>query len=196
MLIVGTLLLATIAFLATRALGDLGDDPQVQDPATAAETLPIEAASDFDPFGTPNRQESPDEVPLAHDGDLATAWTTEPYQRAPRFGNLKPGAGLWFDLGTTREIAEVRVTVTTPGITFQVHAVDQLRDVDAAGLDAFAAWGEPVIAPVQLQQAGSFTVPDEVPSARYWLLWITELAPRDDGRFEAGIAEVSFVGRS
>ncbi|MBW3663231.1 MAG: serine/threonine protein kinase [Actinobacteria bacterium] len=195
-LIVGTLLLATIAFLATRALGDLDGGPSAPDAGTGTETLPIEATSDFDPFGTPDRRESPDEVPLAHDGDPATAWTTEPYQRAPQFGNLKPGAGLWFDLGTTRDVAEVRVAVTTPGITVQVHAVDQLRDIDAAGLDAFAAWGEPVIAPVVLQETGSFTVPDEVPGARYWLLWITELAPRDDGRFEAGIAEVSFVGRS
>lgn len=196
MLVGATLLLATLAFLATRALGDSGGDVEPNgDAGPTTTSLPIESTEDFDPFGR-DGAESPDEVPLATDGDPATAWTTERYKRAPRFGNLKPGAGLWFDLGTTRDVGTVQIDMTTPGVTLQIHAVDMLRDVDASGLDAFAAWGEPVVGPLKVQAEGSFPLPDEAPQARYWLLWITELAPADDGRFEAGIGEVRFVERS
>ena len=47
----------------------------------------------FDPQGDGD-PDNPDDVPLAFDGDPATAWSTYEYRGSPAFGNLKDGLGL------------------------------------------------------------------------------------------------------
>jgi hypothetical protein len=74
--------------------------------------LAIAKAIDFDPRADGgSAQESPKEAKLAIDGDRETAWRTERYRKRADFGGLKPGVGLVLDLGETREVREVKITV-------------------------------------------------------------------------------------
>ena len=71
-----------------------------------ARPIAIAGADVFDPGGD-GEPENPDDVPLAFDGDPATAWSTLEYRGSPAFGNLKDGVGLLLDLGGAQEVAGV-----------------------------------------------------------------------------------------
>ncbi|MBY3553735.1 hypothetical protein HGI15_10030 [Modestobacter lapidis] len=157
--------------------GAPAEPPAEQPPATTP--AQITGATVFDPFGD-GEPENDDEVPLSYDGDPATTWSTLNYRGSPDFGNLKPGVGVRYDLGSPQELAGVALTTTTPGATVEV------RTGAAAGgeLDDF-----PVAAAGTL--AGTDELAFEEPvTARYVLVWVTGLVPADEG-FSATIAEVA-----
>jgi serine/threonine protein kinase len=141
--------------------------------------LRIAAAEDFDPFGD-NREEHPEDVPLAHDGDPATFWTTETY--ASSLG--KPGVGLLFDLGQARAVQSVQIASDTPGFSLELRAGDS-RSEDLGALRRVVASDQ-----VSGPQMGLKFEPS---SARYWLVWITDLPSGGGGN--AHIGEVQFLGR-
>lgn len=182
----GALVLAALAVSLLLGPATPRDQPAAPDPPAVAPAapLPVVSATDFDPFG--DGSEHPEDVPAAHDGDPETAWTTERYTR-PDLGGLKPGVGLWFDLGAPRPVGVVEIDVVTPGIDLEVYALDTAPA--AAGPPR--AWGDPVTrvrdapAAVRTQlQAGA--------RARYWLVWITDLAG-DAGGYRAAVSAVRFV---
>ena len=67
-------------------------------------------ATDFDPQGDPP-EENPDLAPLAVDGDRATAWRTQTYEQNLGPGGLKTGVGLVLDLGESRSVSAVDLTL-------------------------------------------------------------------------------------
>jgi serine/threonine-protein kinase len=166
--------------------GPLGIRAATQSPAAASgspTSLHIAGAKDFDPRG--DQSEHPEAVPLAIDGNPATAWTTDHYN-SPTFGNLKPGLGLWVDLGGTNRVARVTVSSTIPGWTFQLesgtlqHLSIPLPSTGGATTFTIDATGQAVIDLRPVQASGI-------------LIWITRLAP-DAGRFAATISEVKVFG--
>lgn len=170
--------LAVIGIVVTR-----GDRQAGQGGGAGGQPVAIAAASDFDPLG--GGGEHGDEVPLAYDGDPATAWTTEGYEQ-PNLGGIKPGVGIWFDLGSSTSIARIDLAMYVAGSDFSIYAFDE----EPQGGDA-AAWGEPV---ATVTQAGSTEAIDvSGGSGRYWLVWLTNLGP-DAGRYRGGVAEITFVG--
>ena len=149
----------------------------------------ILAASDFDPFGAP-AEEHPDQVVLAHDGDLTTQWTTERYRGSAVFGGLKAGVGIWFDLGGSEPaILEVVLDLDRAGPMVELYSASQLPDP----VDGIIGWGRPVLTTTADNAVTTLTLATQT-TARYWLLWFTQLAATDDGLFQAGIREVRFVG--
>jgi eukaryotic-like serine/threonine-protein kinase len=146
-------------------------------PTSSASKIRIVEAVDFDPGGS--SVEHSDEVPLAHDGDPATVWTTETYN-AP-LPDIKSGVGLLFDLGSPAEVTRVRISSPTPGYSFELRSGSQPGEDENA-----------------------FEVIEEVPEAkdderievehtgRYWLVWITDFPGGLAGA--AHIAEVEFIG--
>ena len=133
----------------------------------------------IDPYGT--NGEHPEDAFLAADGDEATEWTTQEYQDS--FDALgKPGVGLVFDLGSSREVAEVEVVSSMPGYSFE------LRAGDTAGTDESAFELVTSVDDADITAALSL----ESRSARYWLVWITSLP--GGGAGSASIGEVSFFG--
>jgi tRNA A-37 threonylcarbamoyl transferase component Bud32 len=131
-------------------------------------------AGDFDPFGD---GEHPEDVPKAYDGDPRTVWNTQRYTTAS-FGNLKPGVGIWFDLGEPVAVERVSMLLATAGVDLEVYASDEPF--------ADGELGEPLVrledAPAEpaLEIGGA--------EGRYWLLWLTRVP---GGRAE--IAEVAFA---
>ncbi|MFT5223165.1 MAG: serine/threonine protein kinase, partial [Glaciecola sp.] len=178
------LLAATGALLLSRTLS--GEPAQIP---LLSGSLPVATSSDFDPFGDPP-QEHPDEVTNAHDGDPRTAWTTERYRGQSRFGGLKVGAGIWFDLGPDARPAILEVDLVLPGASFEVFAVDELPDA----VDGLIGWNLPRFTVEQAATATALAV-GNVPAQRYWLLWFTELPQNPDGLFQAAVSEVRFLAR-
>jgi hypothetical protein len=149
-------------------------------PAPAAGSPAAIAAADvFDPFGD-GEPENDTEVPLSYDGDPTTAWSTVTYRGSATFGNLKPGVGIVYDLGSEQSLAGVTITTTRPGAVVEVRTGGTPDDE----LDAFT-----------VAAAGELTGTDELAfsgpvTARYVLVWVTGLVSEDDG-FIADLAEVS-----
>ncbi len=147
--------------------------------AAAGTPITIVSGEVFDPYGDGAPENNPD-VPKSFDGNPATYWKTLTYQGSAAFGNLKPGVGVMYDLGSPQPLSKVTVTTTTPGATVEIRAGD-----DAKGsLDAYqlAAKGT-----LQGQTELKF---DKPVTARYLLVWVTGLVDQGDG-FAATVAEVS-----
>jgi eukaryotic-like serine/threonine-protein kinase len=166
-----------------------GSTPSVSAPAngSASSSAPAAAggaavavarADVFDPGGD-GQPENDKAVPLALDGDPATAWSTLTYQGSPAFGNLKDGVGLLLDLGSAQAVGSVTLTTDTPGATVEI------RTGDAAGkrLDDFDA------GPADTLQGNTDLAFDKPVTARYVLVWITGLVPTADG-FSADLSEI------
>jgi serine/threonine kinase PknH len=191
-LAVGCLLLLAIvaAYNVGQGQPPLGGDsdptesptPSVAPPARG-EPLQIVGIADFDPQANP-REENPDLVLQAFDGNPDTAWRTQTYN--DNFGlpnSLKDGVGLVIDLGKRRTVTAVTATLvgepTEVSITVSADA--------PAGVD-------------DLEPVQTFTAKpslranlDEPSVGRYVTLWLTSL-PEVDGGFQAQVAEVVVRG--
>ncbi|MGY1987959.1 hypothetical protein ACI792_17215 [Blastococcus sp. SYSU DS0669] len=155
------------------------DGEPAEDPAAAPGAVaPITAAEVFDPFGD-GEPENDGDVPLSYDGDPATNWSTVTYRGTPAFGNLKPGVGVLYDLGSVQDLSGVTVQTALPGPTVEIRTAE----AEGGALDDFA-----VAAAGTLEPSTELAF-DEPVTARYVLLWITGLADSPDG-FSAQLAEV------
>ncbi|MCZ2810917.1 protein kinase family protein [Modestobacter sp. VKM Ac-2979] len=155
-----------------------GEEPAPAPPAAGAPVL-LTGATVFDPFGD-GEPENDDEVPLSFDGDPSTAWSTLNYRGSADFGNLKPGVGVLYDLGSAQPVSSVALQTTRPGATVEVRTGGSPE----AGLEAFD-----VAASAELtgEDVLEFAEPA---TTRYVLVWVTGLVPVDEG-FSADLAEVS-----
>ncbi len=191
-MIVAVCVLVMIAAVAAYQLGlptttGSSDD----EPTTSASSEPTTAepkpftdlvADDFDPQGSVPREENPESVPNVLDGDPATAWTTSTYQQNFGPAGLKTGVGLVIDLGATKGVREVKVSVE--GQTSLAAYATSTAPTGVAGLTPVGtASGD-----------GELTITlDEAVSARYVTVWLTILPQVDDG-FRGTISEVQVLG--
>jgi len=155
-----------------------GAPPASSAPAAGAPATIADAAV-FDPFGD-GEPENDDDVPLSFDGDPATSWATLNYSGSAEFGNLKPGVGVVYDLGSEQSLSGVTVTTTLPGATVEVRT----GGTPDGDLESFT-----VAATDELSGTTDLTF-DGAVATRYVLLWVTGLVSTDDG-FAADLAEVS-----
>jgi putative peptidoglycan lipid II flippase len=163
--------------------------PSASPTDTGAGTHPfkIADAGDFDPYG--NHQEHPELVADAYDGKTSTAWTTMEYYGSPHLGKLKPGVGLWVDLGAVRPVGLVDLDLLGRGTDLDVLVP---RDPNAnSAPTAFDSWRN--VGSVTDAGARSTIRLDGV-STRFVLVWLTKL-PRDDtGNYRGGIREITVRG--
>jgi hypothetical protein len=192
-------------------LADEGDDPATDAPADepdpddtadgdeevdeddAPEPEPVGAlevvdARDHDPFGSGEEHRS--DVPNVHDGDTGTSWQTSTYRGSPQLGGLKPGVGVWLDLGDVEEVTAIEIVTSAPGLDLSVYAADAPPDPSAAPED----WGRLVATVDDAQATTSLTFEDEPAEESVYLVWLTSL-PADGGGFRGQLSEVGFVGR-
>lgn len=141
--------------------------------------IPIVEASDFDPQG--DGQEHTSSVKNANDGTRRTAWYTDRYNTA-KFGNLKSGVGIVFDLGSAKDVDSVQLRLGDAGTSLQ------LRSSTSAG----TSLGDFTTVATATDAGERVTLqPKDDAKARYWLVWFTEL-PRSDDGYRAGIADITF----
>jgi eukaryotic-like serine/threonine-protein kinase len=157
--------------------GNDGEEPTVFDPVDA---------SDFDPFGD---GEHPGDIPNAYDGNPDTTWQTQRYNSAS-FGNLKPGVGLYLDLGEPSAVREVELSLAPEGADVEIYA-GEAAPSGGGDFDP-AQWGEQVGA---AGGAASSTVVelDEAVEQQVWLIWFTSL-PADGGGHRVSVSEITFHG--
>ena len=133
---------------------------------------------DFDPLG--DQQENPDQVRNATDLDPTTAWVTQRYRTA-QFSGLKSGVGLLVDLGSPRNVHQVRVSFTAPG----AHVELRVTNVAPTTLDDTRS-----VASDESGNQVATLAPTASTRTRYVLIWITEL-PKSDQGYRVGIAELA-----
>jgi eukaryotic-like serine/threonine-protein kinase len=143
--------------------------------------LPLQAVTDADPEG--EGREMPGEVPLAYDGNTATAWRTERYATAD-FGGLKQGVGLSLRLRAPAVARQLVLTSPSVGGAFEMRAGDAGPSDRVVGRGSF--------------DGGTLRVPlDAGDASDSYMLWITELPPNTGGEgFRAYIAEVELEGQA
>jgi hypothetical protein len=129
------------------------------------------------------------------DGNASTGWSTNTYRGDPNFGNLKPGMGILIDLGEAREVASVRVQMTSAGATLGLLAGDEdpgdSSEGDQAIVDGFSVLAEPVEdadTNIELQ------ADPEAGAARYIVVWITEL-PESNGGYKITVSDINVFVR-
>ncbi|WP_153504396.1 hypothetical protein [Cumulibacter manganitolerans] len=149
---------------------------------TPGESIKITGASLFDP-PPGDGQENPDRIALSYDGQPGTTWPTLQYKGSAKFGNLKPGVGIVYDLGAEKSVSKVQIRTTLPGATVEI------RTGAASGgtLDQFPA----VAGPVQLQETTDIPLPGGT-KTRYVLVWITQLV-NQQGFYQASLSEVGII---
>ena len=151
-------------------------------------TLPIDAVDDFDPQG--DDAENSDDAGLAIDGDPETGWLTTTYYNSPELGGLKDGVGLIVDLGATREVRQVRLTLGADPTTVEVYgapgrttAPEELSGVTRLG--TVSANGGQVRVNV-----------DEGFETRFLLVWLTSLPEAGADRFQGDVREIVVRGNA
>ncbi len=189
---------------------DGGDDPaEAEDQVTGADTgsEPADAESEIaaptevdlnaddirvvdPPAGDRDQGEGVDAV---LDGNASTGWSTSTYRGDAAFGNLKPGMGILIDLGEAREVASVRVQMTSAGATIGLLAGDEdpgdSSEGDQAIVDDFSVLAEPVEdadTNIELQAGGQAT--------QFVVVWITELPEVSDG-YKITISDINVFVR-
>ncbi|HYN75716.1 MAG TPA: hypothetical protein VEV13_05910 [Candidatus Limnocylindria bacterium] len=161
--------------------GSPSGSPSPSSPVDTTGRVPVVAGEDFDPAG--NGSENPEDVPLAFDGSLATAWRTVSYDEA----DLAPkkGVGVVFDLGRVETVGAVRLDLLGAGTTVDVLVSETAQD----RLRGFTPFGS-------VTNAGELVAlrsPTPV-QARYVLVWLTRLPP-DGATYRGGVVEI-VVARS
>lgn len=187
-LVVGVVIVAVAALVLLSTLLTQPDAPPPTQPgsgasgtpAASAQPIRIVGAHDFDPYG--DGSEDPTLTPLAIDGNASTAWHTSIYYGSPELGHLKPGVGLILDLGASRQVGSVQVTLGAAPTTLSLYAAD--TDTAPTTLDGFTKLADQTAE----GQATTFTL-GQPAHARYLLLWLTSLPPTTGG-YRGQIAEV------
>lgn len=178
-IIVGALLLAAVLAAV------LGEDPASgpggggrDDPTTAGGAV-IDAGvpADFDPEF--DDTEDPSGLPAVVDGNPATTWKTDSY-RDP-LSAFKTGVGILFDLGSPTEVAAIELA--TPSVDMDVSIL--AGNTAPTGASDLGEIDSIVTSPGKTTIAADTT-------ARYWVIWITDLPGGGAGFGEIG--EVRFLG--
>ena len=154
--------IAAGAVLSQRGPGVSPASASTASPSTAATTV-IEPASvtSFDPVGGSGFRD-----------EGGGTWSTQTYTTA-QFGGLKKGVGLLVDLGTAQPVTSVTLEQATPGMTLQLLAGDE---PPSGGVEGMAR-----IAEATTQDGGATLSGTDGGDHRYWMVWVTELAPSGDG---------------
>ena len=156
--IAGVIAAGLIALEATRDDGVTGLLDGAGGGGGSETRVQLQAVADFDPFGD-NREEHPEAVPAATDGNRGTFWTTETYNTFE-----KEGVGLVVDAGRPVELSRLTVVTDTPGFTAMILAGSseggEFTDVSEAR---------------EVEGRTSFEVDTRGEELRYYVVWITEL---------------------
>lgn len=164
-----------------------GDDPETPsaDPAgdsadegAEATALEISDSGGLNPHG--NTDEHSANSPLAWDADPSTAWNTQGYQDPLNI--IKPGVGLWLDLGASREIREIDLDLGGEGYEFDIR----VSESEGASESDYEVVGDGTGSSQEI-------VLDEPATGRYVLIWFTVL-PQNGGEYRGTVNEVEVRG--
>lgn len=170
--------------VSPRAAATTAPAPRPSSSVTIAKVerpLPYVRIGDYDPLG--NGNENSEQAPLASDGSTTTAWTTVVYKDDYLSG--KQGVGLLIDLGASRPVSAVRLSLVGSGTDLEIRTSDRVTDDPTT----FTRFGGATGAPDEI------TVRSPKPvSTRYVLVWLTRVPSLADSGYQGGIREVAVLG--
>jgi eukaryotic-like serine/threonine-protein kinase len=191
----GLVVLALLGWVVGTALGGLPGIDSAGSPAVAStgsvtpsptpvapQPVKPQSAALYDPRGDQAEARS---VADATDGDPTTSWRTDRYKRTAAFGGLKPGIGIAYDFGSPTALRRITVTTDRAGIAVQIRAADQLPSTS----DELPVVAETRTMP---ETATTFQIKPGT-TARYYVVWLTKLAPDGGGQFWGSLSEVTFA---
>jgi eukaryotic-like serine/threonine-protein kinase len=186
---VAGVLVAVGLTLAKDDLGNLFNDEPSRTPGagstatTSAPRVQVQTATSFDPFtNDPDRQENEGDAAKAIDRDRASFWGTEGYNDNFADGAFKSGVGLVLDLGSSKEVGQMTLTLTpSNGSELTIYGSN---GSPPPTLDGWKQLSRPTPAEdtAKFQLEGSY---------QYLLVWFTSLPQGDDGKYRGGIANVT-----
>jgi serine/threonine protein kinase len=136
------------------------------------------SAHAFDPFGGDG--EHNDTAALVVDRDPGTTWTTESYRDGIE-GAGKPGVGIYVDAKPQVAAVALQVQTPSPGFKATIYAAP------AGTVPSSVPAGWTKLAAGTVSADKRFTLDTGGKAYRYYLVWITKLAP---GAMRAEIAEI------
>ncbi len=156
--------------------------PTVNTPVPSPTPFTDLQAADLDPQG--DGEENSDEAAGAVDGDQNTAWTTLTYKQQLGPGGLKRGVGLLVDLGQSRAVRRVELTLVGQPTTLSLYLSDDVPD-NPEQLTP--------VAKVQANSAAASVDLEDAPTGRYLTVWFTSLPAVPDG-YKGGIVDLVVAG--
>lgn len=152
-----------------------------QAPSPSPSPLPVASAAAFGPGG-PSQGDYPQGASYAIDGSSGTFWHTDWYAQSNLNG--QPGTGLLLDMGATVSVSAVQVLLgPAAGGTIELRAGNSP-----------ALAGLPVVAQAAIPGGTVSLQPSSPVSARYVLIWFTQLPPDSAGTYQAYVYNVTVSG--
>jgi serine/threonine protein kinase len=169
--------------------GLFGEDPpgttrgRATETTAAAPRIRVADAISFDPLTEdPDKQENQSQAARAIDGDRSSFWQTEGYNQNFGVGGYKQGVGLVLDLGRSREIGQLSLTLTpTGGSALTIYGANGSPPPTLDGWTRLSG-PETAAATARFNLEGEY---------QYVLVWFTSLPQDDGGKFRGGIANVT-----
>jgi tRNA A-37 threonylcarbamoyl transferase component Bud32 len=185
---VAVLVVAALAVAAVLVVGNLdggGDSGTASRGDLTVIPLGERNALDYDP-PPGGGQENRVAVPFLLDRDRSTAWETERYGTAS-FGNLKDGVGVYLDAGRPVVARAIRVVTPIKGWDAELYVANSIPDT-------VARWTK--VGGGRMDRATkTLTLDTGAQRFRYFLVWITRLAPDPQGGgFRASVSELRLLG--
>lgn len=146
-------------------------------PTKSGGALQIRSVRGFDPEG--DGSENSGGAAKAADGDADTFWRSEGYEQ--QFGRSKSGVGVAVELPRDSTISQVALDLGPRAQAVTVYAAQERSREGATEL------GE--LADVSGKQ--TITVDPAAAGVRYLLVYVTQAAQQDDGKYRAIVAEVA-----
>jgi eukaryotic-like serine/threonine-protein kinase len=116
------------------------------------------------------------------DNDNSTAWETQRF-RQPNFGTKKPGMGVLINLGRPRNVSDVQVETSTPGVTMELRWGTTDPGDNTAGDEKIVQTYKQVSDGDSVTTNGTkevFTLGDDQ-QYQFLLVFLTKLPAADDG---------------
>jgi hypothetical protein len=142
------------------------------------------SASDYDPLGD-DKEEHPDQAPLAVDQDSDTEWTTVNYlnNTLNKPSGEEPGVGLYVDAAPSVNARSLQIQTPEPGWTMEIYGA-RSRPPEQWPSDVWTKLGGGKVT----KNRESFKLATGDRNYRYYLVWITALPPESD---HVGIIQVT-----
>jgi len=172
-LILVAAIVAALIFLANRTHHGTGTLAQPPPKATPHQiSLCDSCAHDYNPDALSGpKNQHPEQVNLAIDGDRNTAWSTESYV-ADNLG--KPGVGIYVDAKPGVAAGSMIIDTDTPGYAVTIYARNSKPDPNTFDTGP-KGWVKVGSAP-KVQSRQTIKLSTGATHYRYYLVWITSLA--------------------
>ena len=131
------------------------------------------------------------------DNDPESAWETQGF-KSPKFGNLKAGMGVLINLGTPRNVSDIRVETSAPGVAMEIRtgtsAFDDSSSGDKKVVETYKKLGDSDDQGTTTGTREVLTGFDADTKYQYILVWLTALPLADDGRYRVSVSNIEVYG--